>query len=603
MDIFFYKDRLYKVLFSLFFICIIDFSFLFAESSAAVGAAEADKIQVSADSLNINNEDNYAEFIGSVKAVHKDMTIDSDRLKVYYDKKSENSGASAQNEGSIKKIIAEGNVIIVSDGRTANSKKAVYMTKNGMLILTGKDARITNEQNYITGSKIIFNRSSGNVKVVGKPDRRVKAIFFTKDQSSEFNILKSNKDDLNKTVVKDTSITDAGSDTTAKQAAVADMISDGTPEEPALENAEDETLEKPTEVDKSDPQQAAALKVTEDSDKVEVEDLENGSNNPAILAALTATGSEIKSSPQVSPEVLPEVLPEVSPEVSIGEIGEPVLVSEAVATEDLKNKIGVVFVEQKERIGGNDYNTVLNDYLIKSADGKFDDIMFLKLGKDKYPEFNDVFFNNRLSLFNNTDILKQSRELGLNAIAIAAIADIFTDKERKGILWFRNDYNMLVIRVVVDVYDTETGAKIFYESFARTIDIDEAALENLNSEKIIDNDLLTKQLRSMAKEAVSRLDDVLTDQPWTGFVKATGKGKVIISSGKATGLKPGNLLEVYDTKIIKGYQGIDYSLPDNKIGIIQVTEVSPETSQAVLVAGTKIEDGCLLKPSRPVDEK
>ncbi len=599
MDIFFYKDRLYKVLFSLFFICIIDFSFLFAESSAAVGAAEADKIQVSADSLDINNEDNYAEFIGSVKAVHKDMTIDSDRLKVYYDKKSENSGASAQDEGSIKKIIAEGNVIIVSDGRTANSQKAVYMTKNGMLILTGKDARITNEQNYITGSKIIFNRSSGNVKVFGKPDRRVKAIFFTKNQSSEFNILKSNKDDLNKTVVKDTSITEAGSDTTAKQAAVADMISDGTPEEPALENAEYETLKKPTEVDKSDPQQAAELKVTEDSDKVEVEDLENESNNPAILAALTAPDSGIKSSPQVSPELLPEVLPEVFR----GEIGEPVLVSEAVATEDLKNKIGVVFVEQKERIGGNDYNTVLNDYLIKSANGKFDDIMFLKLRKDKYPEFNDVFFNNRLSLFNNTDILKQSRKLGLNAIAIATIADIFTDKERKGILWFRNDYNMLTIRIVVDVYDTETGSKIFYESFTRTIDIDEAALEKLNSEKIIDNDLLTKQLRSMAKEAVSKLGDVLTDQPWTGFVKATGKGKVIISSGKATGLKPGNLLEVYDTKIIKGYQGIDYSLPDNKIGIIQVTEVSPETSQAVLVAGTKIEDGCLLKPSWPDDEK
>jgi lipopolysaccharide export system protein LptA len=591
VDIFFYKDRLYKVLFSLFFICIIDFSFLFSESSAAVDAAEADKIQVSADSLNINNEENYAEFIGSVKAVHKDMTINSDRLKIYYDQKSKNSETSSQNEGSIKKIIAEGNVIIVSDGRTANSQKAVYMTKNGMLILTGKDARITNKQNYITGSKIIFNRSSGNVKVIGKPDRRVKAIFFTKDQSSEFNILKSNKDDLNKTVVKDTSIKEAGSGTTAKQVAVADVISDGTPEEPSLEEAEDETLEKPTEVDKSDTQQAAALKVTEDSDKVEVEDLEVED----LEAALTAPGSEIKPSPQVSPEVLPEVLPEIF----IGEIGEPVLVSEAVATEDLKNKIGVVFVEQKERIGGNDYNTVLNDYLIKSAANKIDDIMFLKLGKDKYPEFNDVFFNNKIS----PDILKQSRELGLNAIAIASIADIFTDKERKGILWFRNDYNMLIIRVFVDVYDTETGSKIFYESFTRTIDIDEEALEKLHSEKIIDHDLLTKQLRSMAKEAVSRLDDILTDQPWTGFVKATDKGKVIISSGKATGLKPGNLLEVYDTKKIKGYQGINYTLPDNKIGIIQVTEVSPETSQAVLVAGRKIEDGCLLKPSRPDDEK
>ena len=120
---------------------------------------------------------------------------------------------------------------------------------------------------------------------------------------------------------------------------------------------------------------------------------------------------------------------------------------------------------------------------------------------------------------------------------------------------------------------------------------------------MIDNKLLTKQLRSMAKEAVSRMDDVLTEQPWTGFVKTTDKGKIIISSGKATGLKPGNLLEVYDTKTIKGYQGRNFLLPADKIGLLQVTEVSPETSQAILVAGRKIEDDCLLKPSQPDDEK
>ena len=81
------------------------------------------------------------------------------------------------------------------------------------------------------------------------------------------------------------------------------------------------------------------------------------------------------------------------------------------------------------------------------------------------------------------------------------------------------------------------------------------------------------------------------------------KNNIIISSGRATGLKPGNVLEVYDTKTIKGYQGRNFLLPADKIGLLQVTEVSPETSQAVLVAGTKIEEGCLLKPRQPVNEK
>ncbi|MCD6273156.1 MAG: hypothetical protein J7K30_10000, partial [Deltaproteobacteria bacterium] len=271
MDIFFCKGRLYKFLFFLFFIYVIDFSFFAIVSSAAADGAESDKIQITADNLNINNEENYAEFIGTVKAVHKDMTIDSDRLKIYYDKGPGNSGTSAQGEESIKKIIAEGNVTIVSEGRIANAEKADYMTKTGVLILTGKDARITNEKNSITGGKITFNRLLGNVKVVADPQKRVKAIFFANKKSSEFNLLKSSKDDLNKAVVKDGSTKEPESDSTATATqvavavavAVADVIQDEVVEE---EPAFDESGEP-------DEEQATTLEVTGESDKVEVEDL------------------------------------------------------------------------------------------------------------------------------------------------------------------------------------------------------------------------------------------------------------------------------------------------------------------------------------------
>ncbi|MBL0700845.1 MAG: hypothetical protein JJV92_08190, partial [Desulfosarcina sp.] len=258
-----------------------------------------------------------------------------------------------------------------------------------------------------------------------------------------------------------------------------------------------------------------------------------------------------------------------------------------------------------EEFGVSDYNTLLNDYLMKLSIKKFDDIIFLKLNQDAYPLANNNFSGNEVGQFdsqfdNSSGLLKIGREMGLNAIVIATISDISTDNETRGKLWFRDDYNVLSIKVIVDGYDTETGSKIFYENFNSKVDLNEANFKRFASEKTIDNILLTKPLKGIAKEAVARIGDILTAQCWTGFFKSMNKDNIIISSGRNTGLKLGNVLEVYDTKAIKGYQGKSFFLPDNRIGLIQVTEVGAETSQAVLVAGTTIGEGCLLKPRHPV---
>jgi lipopolysaccharide export system protein LptA len=575
VDISFCKGRLYKFLFFLFFIYAIGFSFFCIVSSFAADEAESDKIQITADNLNINNEENYAEFIGTVKAVHKGMTIDSDRLKIYYDKGPENSGTFSQDEKSIEKIIAEGNVTIVSEDRIANADKADYVTKTGVLVLTGEDARITNGKNSITGGKIIFNRFLGNVKVVADPQKRVKAIFFANTKSSEFNLLESGKDDLNKAVVKDgsTKELESGINATVTQVAVADVIQDEVMEEAVFD-----------ESGEPDAGQATKIDVTGESDKIEVEDLADEHDGSTMVAALTVPGHGIKKVPKLRA------------------IENPVLVYEEIDIGELKNKIGIIFTDQQDELGVGNYNTLLNDYIMNLSIEEFDDIIFLKLNQDTYSSANNNFSGNELSQFanNSSGLLKIGRDMGLNAIVIGTISDIFTENETRGILWFRDNYNLLTIKVIIDGYDTETGAKIFSENLTSKFDIGEADFKRFASEKTIDNTLLAKQLRGIAEKFVARIGDILTAQRWTGFFKSINKDNLIISSGRTTGLKPGNVLEVYDTKIIKGYQGKSFFLPDNKIGLVQVTEVGPDTSQAVLVAGTAIEDGCLIKPRQTV---
>ncbi|MCD6185033.1 MAG: hypothetical protein J7K84_04480 [Deltaproteobacteria bacterium] len=579
---FFYKDLFYKFVFSLFFICIINFSCVEIISAATDDRAGTDKIQVTADTLNVNNEENYAEFIGDVTAIHKDMTIDSDRLQIYYDKTSENNKASAENERSIKKIIAEGAVTIVSEGRIANSEKAEYMIKTGVLVLTGKNASITSNKNSITGDRITFHRSLGNVKVAGDPVNRVRAIFFANKKSSEFNILKSDKADSDMISIKKNSEVKTKSEMETPQAVIAEVVQDQVPEKPVIQEVSAPIVKN----EHNELECKQTLQLTEEKNDLEVEDLANENNNSIQLAALTLPDEEKKLATIEIPE-------------------EPILVAEEVAAGNLMTKIGIIFVDQKKSFGGNDYNLVLNNYLARFSTEECKGITFLKLSKNDYPN-NYPSINNIQSImatddpFDNINLLKTSRDLGLNAIVMATISDIFTEKETSGILWFRDNHDVMIVRVMVEVYDTESGAKIFDESFMRKTDIDEAASKIFAAEKKVDQVVLSKLLKKITTEAADKFSDVLTAQHWTGFLKSTDKENIIISSGRNTGLKPGNLLEVYDTKTIKGYHDSKFIIIGNKVGMIQITKVSPDTSQAVLVAGTEIRKGNFLKPKQPV---
>jgi lipopolysaccharide export system protein LptA len=133
----------------------------------------------------------------------------SDKLSIYIDKNSKTGfpGISSDNESnqggenetestkspdnptepspveSIEKIIAEGNVVIITNTMHAKTDRAVYTTKDRILILTGKSSKIENEtekgeKNYVKGSKITFNVADGVITVDSGNNNPVEAIFY-----------------------------------------------------------------------------------------------------------------------------------------------------------------------------------------------------------------------------------------------------------------------------------------------------------------------------------------------------------------------------------------------------------------------------------------
>jgi len=139
-------------------------------------------IRVSADRLVTDTESQNAEFIGNVLATRDNMTIRCDSLKIFYTDASAQDAQSKPGEGSIRRIVADGNVEINFDNQTATTQRADWSPQDQTIVLSGPGSKIVSGKNSITGSKITLHQENNRIQVEGGSDGRVEAQFFSSEQ-------------------------------------------------------------------------------------------------------------------------------------------------------------------------------------------------------------------------------------------------------------------------------------------------------------------------------------------------------------------------------------------------------------------------------------
>jgi lipopolysaccharide export system protein LptA len=160
--------------------------FLFLSAPAALPAAAAEEadssIHVTADVLKAEMDSNYAEFTGNVRSTRGDTVIESDKQMVYLKSEAERAKAGGTKGNAIEKIVAVGNVVFTEGTRKATADKAVYTADDGILILTGENAKVTTGESFVTGDRITLHIKDGRILVEGSKKRRVEAQFISGDK-------------------------------------------------------------------------------------------------------------------------------------------------------------------------------------------------------------------------------------------------------------------------------------------------------------------------------------------------------------------------------------------------------------------------------------
>ena len=136
-------------------------------------------LHVVSDKMVAQKDTSVVEFIGNVKATQKDSIVFADSIKIYFVDDNKDKGSGTQS--NVKKIVSTGNVKYTAGERKAFADKAVYTTKDEILILTGKSPKLITGSSFVTGKKITLFRLQDKVIVESDGTKRVEAFFNPED--------------------------------------------------------------------------------------------------------------------------------------------------------------------------------------------------------------------------------------------------------------------------------------------------------------------------------------------------------------------------------------------------------------------------------------
>ena len=162
------------------------------------GQDSSEPIEIIADKLVVQQDQQIATFTGNVVAVQGDMTLKSDLLRVFYEQQEAQQPGQAGQSGdapataddtSIRRIEAEGNVNISNPKDTAKGDHGVYDLPAQKMTLTG-NVVLTSGDNVVKGSSLDMDLAT-NISTVysdsasaDRREQRVRALFIAGKKGS-----------------------------------------------------------------------------------------------------------------------------------------------------------------------------------------------------------------------------------------------------------------------------------------------------------------------------------------------------------------------------------------------------------------------------------
>jgi len=138
-----------------------------AQVDIGFGGVEHDAsqpVEVTADSLTVDQTNGNAVFEGNVVVVQGDLRMAAARIEVVY--------AAAGGSGDVQEVVASGGVMVTRGEDAAEGAEARYAVETALLTMSG-DVLVTQGQTAIAGDRMVVDMETGT----GTVDGRVRTVL------------------------------------------------------------------------------------------------------------------------------------------------------------------------------------------------------------------------------------------------------------------------------------------------------------------------------------------------------------------------------------------------------------------------------------------
>ena len=185
-----------------------------------------------------------------------------------------------------------------------------------------------------------------------------------------------------------------------------------------------------------------------------------------------------------------------------------------------------------------------------------------------------------------------ARQYGVTAFVRYGFDDVRPNSKSSGFWWFRKVKYLSEVQFFVEVYDAETGTKIFDELFMfdqKLFGEDEYA--ELQDEQIVEIPNLDKHIRKLGNKMGTAVSKVLDKVYWKGYVTAVNDSAVTFTGDVKSGITTGKKFGIYATRMSAQGKSGHYFRPGDRIAEVQVMSVSAGKIEAKILSGSGIQVG------------
>jgi hypothetical protein len=196
-------------------------------------------------------------------------------------------------------------------------------------------------------------------------------------------------------------------------------------------------------------------------------------------------------------------------------------------------------------------------------------------------------------------LMREAREMGMNAIIFETVNPIETNPVRGGIWPFRKKAGRLTVSINIDILDVNRETVLLSREIAEdlTVSDEEAKVQKQESTDVETKKRALKEcLPDIVKKAARVASLSLNQEVWSCRIVSADKEGIIINAGHDAGLRPGIVFEVFaQGESISSCKGQTHRLPGPKVGEIKISSIEPRHSSAQPINGTGFKTGQIVR--------